>query len=411
MTVPAKRPANQGKPGADASAASMSNISFIPVSEPSLPRSSLVVWVVGSMLLCLLVWAWFFELDEVSNGTGKIIPSSHEQLIQSLEGGILVDLKVKAGDIVNKGQVLAQLDRTRTESAVSESASRARAAMAMAARLAAEVNGTPLAFPPEVTDDPDLVRTETALYKQRRDSLASTLSGIAEALALVRRELALTEPLAARGAASDVEVLRLKRQVNELEMKAADQRNQYYVKAREDLAKANAEIEAQQSITRGRTDALTRLTFTSPVRGVVKDIAVTTTGGVVPPNGKLMEIVPLEEQLLVEAHISPRDVAFIHPGQAALVKITAYDYSIYGGLKGKVTTISPDTIQDEVKRDMYYYRVYIRTDADQLRDKNGKSYPIVPGMVATVDIHTGKKTVLDYLIKPFNKAREALRER
>ena len=388
-----------------------SNASFIPVSEPPLPRSSLVVWVVAAALLCLILWAAFFELDEVSNGTGKVIPSSHEQMIQSLEGGILVDLKVKEGDIVDKGQVLAQLDRTRTESTVAESASRVRAAMAMAARLTAEVNGTPLTFPPEVNDDPDLVRTETALYKQRRQSLANMLSGIAEALALVRRELALTEPLVARGAASDVEVLRLKRQVNELETRASDQRNQYYVKAREDLAKANAEIEAQQAITHGRTDALTRLTFTSPVRGVVKDIAVTTTGGVVPPNGKLMEIVPMEEQLLVEARISPRDVAFIHPGQEATVKITAYDYSIYGGLKGTVKMVSPDTIQDDVKRDVYYYRVYIRTDADQLHNKAGKSFPIVPGMIATVDIHTGRKTVLDYLVKPLNKAREALRER
>lgn len=383
---------------------------YAPV-EPPLPRASLVVWIVAALLAAMLAWAWFFRLDEVSTGTGKVVPSSREQMIQSLEGGILVDLKVREGDIVAAGQVLAQLDRTKTESTVQESASRVRAALAMSARLTAEVGGTPLVFPAEVRTEPDLVRTETALYQSRREQLASSLAGVTQALVLMRRELALTEPLVARGAASDVEVLRLKRQINEAETKAADLKSQYYVKAREDLAKANAEIEAQRSVTRGRSDSLTRLTFASPVRGIVKDIVVTTVGGVLPPGGKLMEIVPLDEKLLVEARISPRDVAFIHPGQDATVKVTAYDYSIFGGLPGKVTTISPDTIQDDVKRDVYYYRVYIRTDADHLKNRAGENFPIVPGMIATVDIHTGSKTVLDYLLKPLNKAREALRER
>ncbi len=407
--APGAKTASGKKPGPQQQ--QLPPITFTGTTEPALPRSSLTVWVVAVMLVFFAAWAWFFNLDEVATGTGKIIPSSHEQIIQSLEGGILAELKVREGDIVQKGQQLAQLDRTKTESTVAESESRMRAAMAMAARLRAEVNGTALEFPPEVQKDQGLVRTETALYKQRRESLASTVSGISEALALVQRELALTEPLVERGAASDVEVLRLKRQANELETRLSDQRNQYYVKAREDLARANAEIEAQQSVTRGRADALTRLTFSSPVRGVVKDITVTTTGGVIPPNGKLMGIVPLEEQLLVEARISPRDVAYIHPGLDAQVKITAYDYSIYGGLPAKVTMVSPDTIQDDVKRDVYYYRVYLRTNADQLHNRQGKSFPIVPGMVATVDIHTGSKSVMDYLIKPLNKAREALRER
>lgn len=383
---------------------------YAPV-EPALPRASLIIWIVAALLLLLLAWAWFFKLDEVSTGTGKVIPTSKEQTIQSLEGGILVDLKVHEGDIVQTGQVLAQLDRTKTESTVQESASRLRAALAMSARLTAEVNRSALVFPPEVIADADLVRTETALYHSRREQLDSSLAGVMQALSLMRRELALTEPLVSRGAASAVEVLRLKRQINDAESKAADIKSQYYVKAREDLARANAEIEAQRSVTRGRADSLTRLTFTSPVRGIVKDIAVTTVGGVLPPGGKLMEIVPLDEKLLIEARISPRDVAFIHPGQAATVKITAYDYAIFGGLAGKVTTISPDTIQDEVKRDVYYYRVSIRTDTDHLKNKNDEDFPIVPGMIATVDIHTGNKSVLDYLLKPLNKAKEALRER
>jgi adhesin transport system membrane fusion protein len=358
-----------------------------------------------------LLWAWTFKLDEVSTGTGKVVPSSKEQVVQSLDGGILTQINVREGDIVQKGQVLAQLDRTRFESTVEESASRMRAAQATAARLKAEVSGTPLSFPAEVIKEPLLVREETALYQSRRTNLEQTSAGLTEALRLVRDELRMTEPLVARGAASEVEVLRLKRQANDLENKLNDVRNQYLVQAREELAKANAEIEAQRSVVRGKSDSLTRLTFTSPVRGVVKEVAVTTVGGVIPQNGRLMVIVPLDEQLLVEARISPRDVAFIHPNQKALVKITAYDYAIYGGLPGRVTIISPDTIQDEVKKDVFYYRVYILTDSDRLTNKQGQKFPIVPGMIATVDIHTGSKTVLDYLIKPFNKAQEALRER
>lgn len=381
------------------------------VSEPPLPRASFIIWIVALAVGCFVLWAWHFKLDEVSTGTGKVIPSSKEQVIQSMDGGILTDLKVREGDIVQKGQILAQLDRTRFESTVKESASRLRAALATAARLKAEVSGTPLSFPEEVRKELVLVREETALYHSRRTNLEQTSAGLNQALRLVRQELAMTEPLVARGAASDVEVLRLKRQANDLENKLNDVRNQYYVQAREELAKANAEIEAQRSVVRGKSDSLTRLTFTSPVRGIVKEIAVTTVGGVVPQNGRLMVIVPLDEQLLVEARISPRDVAFIHPSQSALVKITAYDYAIYGGLPGKVTIISPDTIQDEVKKDVYYYRVYILTDSDHLTNKHDQKFPIVPGMIATVDIHTGSKTVLDYLIKPFNKAQEALRER
>ena len=383
----------------------------VSYKEPPLPRASLVIWIIGIGLLILLAWAWLFQLEEVSTGTGKVIPSSKEQVIQSLEGGILTKLDVQEGDIVQKGQVLAQLDPTRFESNVGESQSLLTSAQATAARLRAEVNGTPLVFPEEVKKDPQLVQAETALYNSRRENLEQSISGLKQALQLVQQELVMTEPLVAKGAASEVEVLRLKREANDLQNKINDARNQYYVKSREELSKANTDTEQQLQIVRGRTDTLNRTTFKAPVRGVVKEIAVTTQGGVIPQNGKLMTIVPLDEQLLIEARISPRDIAFIHPGQDALVKITAYDYSIYGGLKGKVTVISPDTIRDEVKQDQFYYRVYIRTDSDKLYNKDGRSFSITPGMVATVDIRTGEKTVLDYLLKPFNKAKEALRER
>lgn len=381
------------------------------LKEPHLPRSTCVAWSLCSIFAIFTVWASVFKLDEVTTGSGKVIPSSHEQVIQSLEGGIIRSLQVREGDIVERGQQLAQLDRTKTESSVLESESRLNAALATAARLNAEVNNSELIFPSELDDDLELTKQESALYKSRRDSLTRGLTGLKQGYALVQRELGLTRPLVSQGAASKVEVLRLERQMNELENKMTDMQTQYYVRAREELSKANAEIEAQRSVMKGREDSLTRLTFSAPVRGIVKDIDVTTVGGVIPPNGKLMSLVPLDDQMVIEAKISPRDVAFIHPGQKALVKITAYDYSIYGGLEGVVTLISPDTLQDEVKRDVYYYRVYIRTTNNHLTNKMGQEFPVFPGMIATVDIKTGSKTVIDYLLKPFNKAKEALRER
>lgn len=383
----------------------------VSFQEPPLPKSSVIIWIIGIGLLILLTWAWLFKLEEVSTGTGKVIPSSKEQVIQSLEGGILTKLNVKEGEIVEQGQVLAQLDPTRFESNVGESASLLISSRATAARLRAEVTGVPLSFPPEVLKEPKLVAEETALYKSRRANLEQSLAGLQQALVLVQQELAMTEPLVAKGAASEVEVLRLKREANDLQNQMNDVQNQYFVKAREELAKANTDVETQQQVVRGKSDTLNRTIFKSPVRGVVKEIDVMTLGGVIPQNGKLMTIVPLDEKLLVEARISPRDIAFIRPDQEALVKITAYDYSIYGGLKGKVTVISPDTLRDEVKQDQFYYRVYIRTENDKLTNKAGQEFNITPGMVATVDIRTGEKTVLDYLVKPFNKAKEALRER
>lgn len=385
-----------------------SKVSF---QEPPLPKSSVIIWIIGIGLLVLLTWAWLFKLEEVSTGTGKIIPSSKEQVIQSLDGGILTKLNVKEGEIVERGQVLAQLDPTRFESNVGESESLLVSSRATSARLRAEVTGAPLVFPEEVLKYPKLVKEETALYQSRRANLQESVAGLEQALLLVQQELEMTAPLVAKGAASEVEVLRLKREANDLRNQMNDIRNQYYVNAREELSKANTDVETQQQVVRGKSDTLSRTVFKSPVRGVVKEIDVMTLGGVIPQNGKLMTIVPLDEKLLVEARISPRDIAFIRPNQEAMVKISAYDYSIYGGLNGKVTMISPDTLRDEVKQDQFYYRVYIRTDSDKLSNNAGQEFNITPGMVATVDIRTGSKTVMDYLIKPFNTAKEALRER
>lgn len=376
-----------------------------------LKRSKRFVRLVFLFFAVLLIWAYLALLDEVSTGTGKVVPTSQEQVIQSLEGGVLAKLYVRQDDVVEPGKILAQLDPTVTEATVQESSAKYRAALASSARLTAEVNGSDLEFPDELDAFPSLQASETKLYEARKRSLKESLDWLAESKKLAQDELAISQSLTKMGAASNVEVIRLKRQLVELQLKETEIQSDYIVKAREELAKANADVESLSSVIRGRADSLARLTLRSPVRGIVKNIEVSTIGGVVPPNGKLMIIVPLDEQLLIEARISPRDIAYIHPDQPATVKVTAYDYAIYGSLKGKVVSISPDTIQDEVKPEEFYYRVFIKTETDALFNKAGERFPIVPGMVATVDIHTGSKTVMDYLIKPFNRAREALRER
>lgn len=386
--------------------------------KPKYPRrrqifsaGSLIIWAVMAMIVIFSIWATQSELDEVTTGEGKVIPSSHEQVIQSLEGGILKELKVKEGDIVESGQVLALLDPTQIDSSVQESISRLRASLATAARLEAETSGRELKFPPEVLENQQLVAAETALYLIRRANQEKTVSGLQRALDLINRELLLTSSLVSKWAASDVEVLRLKRQANDLRTKLNDAEKQYIVKAHEDLAKANADVASQRCVIIGRADSLKRTVIVAPVKGIVKNINVTTTGGVIPQRGELMTIIPLDEHLLVETHISPRDVAFIIPGQRAVAKITAYDYNIYGTLDGQVVSVSPDTFQDDVHRDKYYYRVYIRTVNNYLLNKRDKHFPVYPGMVAMAEIHTGKKTVMEYLLKPLNRAKEALRER
>ena len=286
-------------------------------------RSTRIVWCVALMLLAFGTWAYLFEIDEVSTGTGKVIPSSREQVIQSLEGGIVTELNVAEGDIVKQGEVLARLDPTKTESNLGESAAKYRSSLASVARLQAEVSGTTLTFDEELKGYPALIAAETDLYKTRRKGLEESQAGVRASLGLVRSELEITENLARVGAASNVEVLRLKRQKSELELKLTQSRSEYMVRAGEELAKANSDVQTLASVLKGRSDSVTRLTLRSPVRGIVKGIEVTTIGGIIPPNGRLMQIVPMDDQLLIEARISPRDIAFIHPDQDAKVKITA----------------------------------------------------------------------------------------
>lgn len=364
-----------------------------------------ILW--GSVLFVLiaLIWAKLAVLDEVTVGEGKVIPSSQLQLIQNLEGGIVDNLYVKEGQIVQKGQILVQLDTKRFSASYEEGQSKQRALAVKIERLTAEIDHKPFVPAADISKiDPSLVKQEQSLFTSRQ----SQLKQLTESEELVEKEIKLTEPLIKQGAASPIEVLHLKRGLNDIQEKIdafnSDTLNQ--------LTQAKADLSALKESNMAYQDRLQRTTIRSPVRGIVKQIKVTTIGGVLQPGMDLMEIVPLDDTLLIEAKVKPSDIGFLRPGLPATVKITAYDYSIYGGLKGTLEQISADTIVDEKdQKQQSYYLIRVRTQKNYLGTQQKPLY-IIPGMMATVDVLTGHKSVLHYILKPIIKAKEkALRER
>ena len=376
-------------------------------------------WTIGLLTLLVVafvVWAYFSNVEEVTRGQGRVIPSSREQVIQSLDPGVLAALTVKEGDLVEAGQVLVRLDTARSSAVYRETRNKVDALRATAARLRSEAHGVPLRF--EKDTPAELVQRETAAYQSRVRAVNESVQGLRESKRLLDREIAITEPMAAKGVVSEVEILRMKRQANELQLQITERRNKFQSDANTELVRVEAELAQSEETMAARADPVTRSEIKAPLRGVVKNIRINTVGGVIGAGQDIMEIVPVEGPLLVEAYIRPQDVAFIKPNDEALVKLTAYDYSLYGGLDGVVTLISPDTLQDnrrpselKLNPDESYYRVIVETRDNQLNDKNGKPLPIIPGMIASVDIKTGEKTVFQYLTKPITRLKQALRER
>ncbi len=381
-------------------------------------RQHIVAWLLAALVALLgslIAWAALTTVEEITLGEGRIIPSSREQVIQSLEGGIVAELFVREGAIVAAGQPLVRIDPTRARSSLMEGVSKSLALKATQARLRAESRGGGIVFPPEVLAVPQLVRSETDTFNAKRSAVDESVAGLRRSIALANSELQMLEPLAARGLVAETEVLRLRRSINELQVQITDKQTKLRAESANELVKVESELAQTSETLTAREDILRRTTITAPVRGTVKNVRFNTVGGVVQPAQDIMEIVPLEDQLLVEARIRPADVAFLRPGLESTVKITAYDYAIYGGLKGKIELISPDTLKDEEAKgqkgaDEKFYRVVIRTSKAELV-AGGKAMPIIPGMIAIVEIKTGEKSVLSYLVKPLNKAREALRER
>ncbi|HAZ7574694.1 HlyD family type I secretion periplasmic adaptor subunit [Legionella sp. PATHC032] len=366
----------------------------------------IILWTSLLFFIVAIIWANYAILDEVTTGQGKVIPSSEVQVIQNLEGGIIQNIFVKEGQIVKKDQILMQIDNTRFMASYAEAEKKIDALEIEIIRLNAEISNTKPVFPEKFTKTyPHLVQDQLSLYESRMREL----NQLEKSLELAQKELNLTRPLLKGGSVSEVEVIRLERTVSEIKGNI----EKFKSEELDRLNKARTELFALVEANKADKDRLTRTTVRSPVYGIVKQIKTKTIGGVVQPGSDLLEIVPLDDTLLIEAKIRPSDIGFIHPGQKAMVKITAYDFSIYGGLEGVVEHISADTIIDEQtdKKEESYYIVKVRTEKNYLGTEK-KPLPIIPGMQATVDILTGQKSVLQYLLKPIIKAKQsALRER
>ncbi|HEU4460598.1 MAG TPA: HlyD family type I secretion periplasmic adaptor subunit [Methylibium sp.] len=412
-------------------------------------RAQTIVRVAVVVVVLLVGWAALARVDEITRGDGKVIPSKQLQVIQSLDGGVVSEILVREGEVVEANQLLLRIDETRATSGVRENAAQSFALQARQARVRALAEGA--AFKPPESNDAEerrILEEERRLYESRQSELATLLSinrqqlmqreqemneararrsTAQNALELAQQELAKTKPLLATGAVSEVDILRLERDVSKLrgdveqtgaqiarvaaaigeaQRKITETEIAFRNEARKELADVMGKMNALSESRVGLADKVDKAQVKSPVRGRVQRLLANTVGGVVSPGKDIVEIVPLDDALVLEARVLPRDIGFIHPGQTAMVKFTAYDFSIYGGLEASVENISPDTVVDE--KGNAYYVVRVRT----LKPGFGEKLPIIPGMTAEVDVLTGKKTVLSYLLKPVLRGKAyALSER
>jgi len=435
---------------------------------PSLHR--LTIWAMAALLLCFIIWSSFASLDQVTSGSGKIIPSSQVQIIQSLDGGVLEKLFVQEGMQVSKGQPIAKINDTRFRSDFAEQKQEVDSLRANVIRLRAELSSILIGknddwklqleltkqvpqYPEDLNVNAELmVKRQQQEYTGRLDNLTNQLAiqgqqiqqreqEVAEldskiatmeiSYRLATKELDLTRPLAKKNIVSKIELYKLERSVNELKgelnairllspkLKSALQESilnrretalAYRADARAELNELQNKLARINEAQVGAQDKVNKALIVSPVVGTIKTIHINTLGGVVKSGETIVEIVPTEDMLMVEAKIKPRDIGFIYPGLPAIVKITAYDFTRYGGLKGKVEHISADTTQDEEGNSFYLIRV--KTDASSIKNKNNEEMPIIPGMMTNVDVITGKRTILEYILNPILRANEAaLRER
>ncbi|XKE44367.1 HlyD family efflux transporter periplasmic adaptor subunit [Halomonas organivorans] len=371
--------------------------------------------ILATALTAFILWANHFQIDEVARAQGEVIASSRVQVIQAVDGGVLKALNVREGDRVAPGQVLASLDQTRFGASVGEVEARLSALRAKAVRLRAEITGAEtLAFPAALAAAyPDTVAVERTLFQQRREGLAAELANLREALALARRELAMIEELYRNGDASGSERLRARRTLNEAESKLITRRNRYQEEARTELTKTEDAIAQNEQTLISRRQEMESSVFVANVPGIVKNIRVTTVGGVLRAGEELMQIVPADDELLLQAKVSPADISRVRPGLEATLRLDTFDYTVFGGVKGRVTYVSADTLKEESGEQVsIYYRVHVEPEDYPVTTTTGRRLDLIPGMTAQVDIRTGERSVMDYLLKPLRRTvTEALGER
>lgn len=378
--------------------------------QPALRATAGLILVV----VVLTVWSAWAELEEQVRAIGKIVVSSRSQVIQIVDGGVLARLNVKEGDHVKVGEVIAELQTVRFQASAQEIATKVAGLKATVTRLEAELEGVDPKFDVKLSKEyPDLVTSQRNLYQRRVQLQQEEQAAIARSVLLAEQELDALSALEETGDAALSEVIKIRRQVSELKASAVNKKNSYRQEAQGELAKSRGELEQAQELLTQRTEALNATQIRAPLSGVVNNIKFTTIGAVLKAGDEIMRVVPSDEALLIQAEVSPRDVGFLRAGLPANIKLDAYDYVIYGSLQGTLTYISPDTIEQEYARrdEELKYQVNITVNPESI-EKNKKIKELIPGMTATVEIITGRKTVAQYLLKPLLRARsEALTER
>lgn len=375
-------------------------------------KPSIIIWVALAVIIVLITWASFAKIDQVTRAQATVIASDRTQEIQATDNGVISELLVKEGDDVKKGDLLAILEEERAKAALGNSATKVAALRARVARLEAEIFDRPLNFPEEIQKYAEYVQNQTELYNRRRQAITQDVASLQKMLELAKRELAMNEPLLAHGDVSQADVIRLRRQVADIEAQITNKRNKYFEDAQTELTKAQEELESETEQLRDRAQVLEEKRLFAPVDGKVNNIAVTTIGGVVRSGDTIMQLLPTSSDLVVEAKVRPVDIAYVKEGQTASVKLDAYDYSIFGAMNGEVIYISPDTLMEKTPQgDKPYYRVQIRIEGAQVAAREDEII-IKPGMTASVDIKAMERTVLSYLTKPITKTlSEGLGER
>jgi adhesin transport system membrane fusion protein len=377
-------------------------------------KRSLIVALTTVALIGFLAWANWAQIDQISRASGRVIPSGRVQVVQSADGGVITRLLVREGSSVRRGELLVELDSIKAEAALKESLGKEAALRAALARIEAELYDKPLEFDESLAAYPEFIANQSSLYEKRRTALTQELDSMRRMHELVSQELDMNTPLLETGDVSRSEVLRLQRQMVEIGGKIVDRRNRYLQELQADLTKSEEELVSAVQLRRQREDQLSRTRLYAPTDGVVKNVRFTTVGAVLRPGDEVLQIVPSDDELIVEAQVGPADIGFIRIGQSANVKFDAYDYTIYGAGAGEVFYISADTLTEQNARgEISYYRVHVRANVQGMRQRRPEELiELQPGMTATVEIKTGESTVLRYLTKPLAKTMsEALTER
>jgi adhesin transport system membrane fusion protein len=375
---------------------------------------TVIIGFVSVFLVAAIVWAYFASLDQVSRAPGKVIPAGRIQVLQSNDGGVISDILVEEGEVVQEGQVLVRLEQIRIRASVDEARGKVASLKSSMARINAELFDRPLQFSEDVKAYPDFVANQTMLYEKRRKALRDQIKSLENMLGLMQQELQMNMPLLETGDVSKADILRLRRSVSDLQSQIVNANNKYIQDLQTEYTKTEEDLVAARELLAQRSDALADTEIKAPVDGLVRNIILTTIGGVLRPGDEVLSIVPTGGQLIVEAQVSPTDIAYVNVGQRASINFDAYDPSIFGSAGGEVIYVSPDTlVEQKGGTELTYYRVRISVDLSKMKPKNvGKPIVLQPGMTASVEIITGDNTVMRYLTKPITKTfSKAMKER